>query len=61
MIKNIGEEICVSEEHEATVNGTEERIDMKIHEEKYIMGIEVERTEIESTMYDLIKALSKEI
>ena len=33
---------------------------MKVHEEKYILGIEVERTEIESTMYDIVKDLSKE-
>ena len=53
-IKNIGEGICVSNEYEATTEGTEERIDIKIHEEKYIMGIEVERTEIECTSNDLI-------
>ena len=36
------------------------RTDMKVHEEKYILGIKVETTEIESTMDDIIKDLSKE-
>ena len=59
-LKNIGEEICVSRKYKASVKGTRKRTDMKVHEEKYILGIKVENTEIESTMDDIIKDLSKE-
>ena len=33
---------------------------MKVHEEKYILGIKVETTKIESPMEDIIKNLTKE-
>ena len=59
-LKNIGEEICVSRKYKASVKGTRKRTDMKVHGEKYILGIKVENTEIESTMEDIIKDLSKE-
>ena len=59
-LKTIGEEICVTKKMGATTEETEERIDIKIHEETYIVGNEVERIEIECTLYDLIKTLSKE-
>ena len=60
-IKNIGEEISwVTEESEGTTEETKRRINIKFQKIKYIMGIETEKTEIECTMYDLVKTLSKE-
>ena len=40
--------------------GKQRRIDIAIQGVKYIMGIEAERTEIECTLHDLVKTLSKE-
>ena len=58
-IMNIGEEMYTSDDTEASVKGTSRRINMKAQEKKYILGIEVERTEIESTIYEIVKDLSK--
>ena len=53
---NVGEVIAVTTVYDKERNGT----DMTIQETKYIMGITAEKTEINSTLQDLVKILSKE-
>ena len=71
-MKNIGEKIHVSGKLEAKTKGTRRKMTMKLHEDKYILGykvfkymlgfkgFKVESTDVERTIYDLVKDLSKE-
>ena len=71
-LKNIGEKIHVSGELKAKTKGSRRKMSMKLHEDKYILGykvfkymlgfkgFKVESIDIESTVYDLVKDLSKE-
>ena len=56
----IGEIISVTTKYRTTSEETKRRIDITIQEVTYIMGIATERIEINCTMHDLVKTLSKE-
>ena len=56
----IGEIMSITTEYRATSEETKRKIDITIQEVTYIVGIATERIEINCTMHDLVKTLSKE-
>ena len=57
-LKNIGDNIYASGELKAKTKGSKRKMNMKLHDEIYILGFTDESTDIDSTIYDLIKDLS---